>query len=118
MHTNISRIEQLQAWIVADSTDNFSRYALALEYGKAQNMSLMRQEFDYLLATAPEYLPTYYHAGSLYEELGEVELAESTFAKGIKQAEAQQEAHALLELKSVHYNLLMEYDIESTLPAA
>lgn len=115
MHTNFFRIQQLQAWIEADPQDNFSRYALALEYGKAQEVGKMREAFDYLLTNSPAYLPTYYHAGSLYEELGEVELAERTFAKGIRQAEAQKDAHALHELKAVHYNLLMEYDIASSL---
>ena len=115
VHTNFSRIKLLQEWIVAEPHDNFSRYALALEYGKANEVGKMRQEFEYLLANAPDYLPTYYHVGSLYEELGEIALAKTTFQKGIALAEAQQDAHALRELKAVYHNLLMEYDLEDEL---
>ena len=115
MHTNQSRINQLQVWIAEDAQDHFSRYALALEYGKAHEVGKMREQFEYLLTFAPQYLPTYYHAGCLYEELGEVALAESTFSKGIKEATVQQDKHALHELKGVHTNLLMEYEVESTL---
>lgn len=115
VHTNNTRINQLQQWIADDTQDYFSRYALALEYGKAQEVGKMREHFEYLLVHAPQYLPTYYHAGCLYEELGEVLLAESTFAKGIKEATAQQDKHALHELRGVHTNLLMEYEVESTL---
>ncbi len=100
---------------MADESDHFSRYALALEYGKANDTIQMRQEFEWLLLYAPMYLPTYYHAGSLYEELGEPLLAEATFAKGIKVGEVQQDKHALQELRAVHYNLLLEYDMDSTL---
>jgi Tfp pilus assembly protein PilF len=115
MQNQVSRIEQLQQWIAEDAQDHFSRYALALEYGKIHEIAKMRETFEYLLQNAPEYLPTYYHAGALYEELGEIVLAEATFAQGIKQATLQQDAHALHELKNIHTNLLMEYDVESTL---
>lgn len=115
MHTHQTRINQLLQWIAEDAQDHFSRYALALEYGKAQEVGKMREHFEYLLAHAPEYLPTYYQAGCLYEELGDVVLAESTFAKGIKEAIAQEDKHALHELKGVHTNLLMEYDVKNTL---
>ncbi len=115
MHNPHTRITQLQQWITEDANDHFSRYALALEYGKIHEIALMRETFEYLLMNAPEYLPTYYHAGSLYEELGNVETAEATFAEGIRQATRQQEAHTLKELKGAHTNLLMEYDIKNTL---
>jgi Tfp pilus assembly protein PilF len=115
MQTPKSRLEQLQEWIAEDAQDHFSRYALALEYGKINDMKKMRETFEHLLQHAPQYLPTYYHAGSLYEEVGEVVLAEATFAEGIRQATSQQDQHALHELRGVHTNLLMEYDVESTL---
>ena len=59
MEKSTSRIAQLQAWIAEDAADSFSRYALALEYGKVHEVGKMRIEFEYLLENMPTYLPTY-----------------------------------------------------------
>lgn len=94
-----------------DSSDPFNHYAVALEYLKTdQNKS--KDYFDTLLSQFPEYLPTYYHAALLFENINEIEKAKSTLEKGIILAENQKKDKAKKELQIALQNLIFEYDLD------
>ena len=102
--TNSTRLEQLLAYYKEDPNDPFNTYGLALEYLK-YDLSKARFYFEELLQDHPDYLPTYYHVGHLYEELEEDDLAIKAYQKGIEIAEAQDNKMTLRELQNA-LNLL------------
>lgn len=95
----MNRIEQLTQFIKDDPSDEFLRYARALEYLKA-DPSLALKEFETLLTQNPYYLPTYYPAAHLMIELGLEADAERIFREGIKIASLQKNAKTEQELRS------------------
>jgi tetratricopeptide (TPR) repeat protein len=108
VHTN--RLEQLFSFLEENPQDPFLIYALALEYGKMHDFAKMREYFEALMLNFPSYLPTYYHAGKLYEELGEVALAKQTFEQGIELAKSQKDDFALRELNGAYQMFMMDYE--------
>ncbi|MBL7865383.1 MAG: tetratricopeptide repeat protein [Cyclobacteriaceae bacterium] len=97
----MTRIEQLRQFINDDPSDEFPRYALALEYLHV-DPSLAKKEFDDLLSRFPDYLPAYYPAAHLMIDLGENVLAESLFQRGIHLAALQKNLKTEQELKSAY----------------
>lgn len=100
------RLKQLEQFYQEDPRDPFNLYALALEYFKSDS-SKTRELFDVLLEEHPDYLPTYYHAGKLYEDLGDTATASQIFEKGIELATKKNDAKALRELRSAHDEMMM-----------
>ena len=103
--TNSTRLEQLLAYHKDDPNDAITIYGLALEY---LNLDLLKanEYFELLLENHPEYLPTYYHLGHLYEELEEEELATKVYKTGIQLAKKQNNALTLRELQNALNELL------------
>lgn len=95
----MNRIDQLLQFIKDDPRDEFLRYALALEYLKIDPRKASR-EFETLLASNPNYLPTYYPAAHLLIELGNDKGAAELFTRGIALAQAQGDNKTEMELKS------------------
>lgn len=95
----MTRIEQLNQFIAEDPSDEFPRYALALEYLSIEPAQAKR-EFDALLSRFPDYLPTYYPAAHLLIELGDDGGAEQLFANGIALASRQGNKKTEMELKT------------------
>lgn len=95
------RVNQLLAFLEEDPTDEFTRYALALEYQKT-DLQLARTTFEYLLTKHPDYLPTYYAAAHLMIELQVNDQVEPLFLKGIELAKSQNNKKALMELQSAY----------------
>ncbi len=56
-------------------------------------------------------MPTYYHAGALFSEFGENELAEKTYQDGIALAQKVGNEKALKELKGAYQLFLDELDM-------
>ncbi|WP_031528089.1 hypothetical protein [Dyadobacter crusticola] len=102
-------LNNLLAFYEEDPTDPFNIYALAIEYAKsdAVNAALF---FDKLLDEHPGYLPTYYHAGAFFAEIGRVKKAEEIYQKGVELARGQNNAKALRELQGAYNNFLDELD--------
>ena len=103
---SLDRLKQLEHFYEEDPRDPFNLYALALEYLKS-DPSKTRELFDMLLAQHADYLPTYYHAGKLYEYLGEIEKAAAIFGKGIELAKRMNDTKAQRELRSAYDEMMM-----------
>ncbi|HEY8400855.1 MAG TPA: tetratricopeptide repeat protein [Cytophagaceae bacterium] len=100
------RIEQLIQFLKDDPNDPFTIYALALEYLKTDDNKALVY-FNQLLNEHPDYIATYYHAGKLFEKLGNKEKAGEVYQKGIQLATQTRKLHALNELRAA-YNILMD----------
>lgn len=97
----MNRIEQLTQFIKDDPSDEFLRYARALEYLKT-NPTLALKEFETLITQNPNYLPTYYPAAHLMIELGLETDAERIFREGIEVARKQKNSKTEQELRSAY----------------
>lgn len=94
----MNRLEQLEKMLKETPNDPFLIYGMALEY-RNTNIKLAKEKFDYLLATFPDYLPCYYQAGALYEEIDE-DRAVLIYSKGMDLSKQQNNMHSYGELKS------------------
>ncbi|EAY25193.1 hypothetical protein [Microscilla marina] len=100
-----SRLEQLLGFLEEEPNEPFNIYAIALEYTKHKPLEALVY-FEKLLQNHPAYVPTYYHAGKLYEELEEEAKAEAVYKKGVEVATAQNETLALRELQNAYQEFL------------
>lgn len=95
----MDRLKALLGFFEEDPTDPFTRFALAREYQKQDRPEKALEFFEGLVAEDPEYVGTYYHLGKLYESLGRMDDARSTYRSGIQIAQRRRELHALSELQ-------------------
>jgi tetratricopeptide (TPR) repeat protein len=102
-----SRLEMLEQYYKEDPNDPFNIYALALEVQKTDAGKTLHY-FNILLAEHPSYIPVYYHAGKLYQELGEKNKAVEIFESGIRQAQLANDKKAVRELRSALDELMFE----------
>jgi tetratricopeptide (TPR) repeat protein len=96
----MERIEQLQAFLKDDPSDDFSAYALALEYVKVDRSHEAISLLEKLLNRNAAYLPAYYQLGKMYESLGNLEIAAEKFRRGIEVAKKKKDQKTLNELQS------------------
>ena len=102
----MARIDLLKEFLQDNPNDSFSRYALALEYAKIDQLDDARREFETVRDNDPQYLATYYQLGQLYTRLGLRHDAEKTFRTGITVAVKQGDAHTQSELEAALDGLL------------
>jgi len=102
----MARMDLLKEFLAENPADAFSRYALALEYAKLNQLEDARREFETVRENDPEYLATYYQLGQLYLRLGLRHEAEKTFRTGITVATKQHDDHTRSELESALEGLL------------
>lgn len=93
------RLDQLQSFYEDDPNDPFTRFALAQEHLKQENMRKALSFFEELVETHPDYVGTYYHLGKLYEHLGRSDDALDVYEQGIAVAREQREQKTLSELQ-------------------
>lgn len=93
------RIKMLQEYIQDDSSDTFSRYALALEFAKEGELSKAIELLKQLRLIDEDYLALYYQLGKLLQQIGLLEEAVMVFKSGIVIAQKQQNHHTEKELK-------------------
>lgn len=104
----MERIEKLKEFLQKQPDDSFLQHALALEYIKIADDATARNLFEGLLKKDPGYVGSYYHLGQLLERVGDREEALSVYEKGMKQAMAAKDNHALNELRAVYEELADE----------
>ncbi|MCO4291534.1 tetratricopeptide repeat protein [Solitalea sp. MAHUQ-68] len=95
----ISRLEQLQQFLVNEPNDSFLKYAIATEYLKLNDTDQALSYFTDLVSTDENYVGTYYHLGKLYEKLNRKTDAEATYKKGLIIARKAGNMHAASELQ-------------------
>jgi Tfp pilus assembly protein PilF len=101
----MERQEKLKEFIARDPLDYFSRHALAMEYIKIGNEQDARELLEKILKDNPSYIGSYYHLGKLYERVGDIDLAQAVYEKGIEVAGNLNDRHAMGELNTA-LNLL------------
>lgn len=104
-----SRLDQLLEFHKLDPEDPFILYGIALEYLNLDEQKA-KEKFDLLLNKFPDYLPTYYHAAKLYEELSQNDKAEELYTKGIEISKIQKNTHTQRELQNALNLLLFDDD--------
>lgn len=102
-----ARLNLLLQYYQDDPADPFNAYALALEYLGTDSVKSLAY-FEQLLLQHPDYLPTYYHAAKLFQQLDQRERAMQTFEKGIALAKQAKEHKSLRELQSAYDEMLYE----------
>ena len=95
----MDRIARLKEFLAANPADNFVQHALALEYIKLGDDITARDHFEQLLARDPGYVGSYYHLAKLLERNGLTGEAIIIYEKGMEQAKAAGDQHALGELR-------------------
>ena len=79
-----NRIEQLKKILGDNENDSLTRYMLALEYRELGETEKCRELFEQIIETDPNYTAVYYHLGKLYEDMGRLEEAETTYLTGMQ----------------------------------
>jgi Tfp pilus assembly protein PilF len=102
----MSRIDILKGFLETEPNDSFSRYALALEYVKANRHEDAVREFERVRKNDPDYVATYYQLGKLYQQLANTHEAEKTFRTGITVATKIKDEHTRSELEAALEELL------------
>lgn len=101
------RLRQLQKFYEEDPGDPFNLYALALEYLKTDSTKTSAL-FDVLLHQHPSYLPTYYHAAKLCQDMGQHGKAVKIFEEGMALAKRINDTKALRELRAAYDEMMFE----------
>ena len=102
-----SRLDRLLQFYHDEPGDPFNLYALALEYLKHDHIKSL-EFFNTLLTEHPDYLPAYYHAAKLYQDIDQKNLAISTYEKGIALARKKNDHKTVRELQSAYDELIYE----------
>ena len=103
----MERIEKLKSFIAADSSDLFSRHALAMEWVKMGDFRSAIQQMEEIINIDDQHLGTYYHLGKTYEKVSLFDKAIEIYEKGIQMAGQLSKQHELRELMGA-LNLLKD----------
>ena len=103
-----SRIPLLAKRLKENPNDSFSKFALALELLKTNEIAKARMLFENIVKQDPDYVGVYYHLGGLYANLDENNLAISTYKKGIEVATSLNDQHSKTELMGALATLELE----------
>ena len=101
------RLEELIKMAGNEPDDPFLVYAIAMEL-RLENPPKALEYLEDLLVRFSGYLPAYYQAGKLYEDLGNDEAAKDAYRRGMSLAEKSGDLKTFQELKSALE--LLEFD--------
>ncbi len=101
------RLGSLLKFLEETPNDAFLLYAIANEY-KRESPEKSKEYFEKLLDEHPNYLPAYYQAAQLHQELGELGEASELYKAGIVVATQQKELKTLAELQNAYMNFQIE----------
>lgn len=96
--TETSRLETLKEMVAQEPEDEFSRYALALEYKKLGEVEESLNHFNHLNQHSPDYVPAYFMAGQMLADEGRIEDAQQRLNDGIAAAKRTKDNHAEMEM--------------------
>ena len=103
-----NNIKLLALHLKKNPADSFSKFALALELLKRNEVSKARLLFESVLKQDPQYLGVYYHLGKLYESMDLKKEAIKIYSDGIVVAKQQDNQRTLSELNEALENLKIE----------
>jgi Tfp pilus assembly protein PilF len=106
------KIKKLVTFLKQNPDDSFTKFALALELIKQNEVSKARVLFESVLKQDPGYLGVYYHLGKLYEQIGLQADARILYTDGIELAATRGDKRTELELKDALETLNIELDYE------
>lgn len=107
---NKNNIKHLARQVKENPDDSFTKFALALELLKLNEVTKSRVLFESILKTDPDYLGVYYHLGKLYETTGNPGEAKQLYTTGIEVANRQDNHQTKLELQEALDTLNTEHD--------
>jgi tetratricopeptide (TPR) repeat protein len=96
----MDRLAVLRGMLEQDPGNAFARYGIAMEHANRGDQAQAIEEFQALLASDPEYVPAYYHAGRALEKLGRIDDARTMYENGIAAAKRKGDQHTLSELQA------------------
>ncbi len=105
-----SKIPTLAARVRENPNDSLSKFALALELLKLNQISKAKLLFEDIVHNDPGYVGVYYHLAKLYTEINENKKALETYKEGIRIAEQSNDEHSKSELKGALLALELEMD--------
>lgn len=105
-------IQKLAAYIKTNPDDSFSKFALALEFLKKDDLKRARIFFEDIYKNDPEYSGVYYHLGKLYEQLERYDDAVKIYEEGVRVASTQQKKRTLKELKEALTSVKIELETD------
>lgn len=105
------RLTQLFQFLEMAPNDPFTLYSIAHEYQQAGDLQEARGYLERILTAKPDYVGAYYHLADIQRQMGESDLAESTYRTGMKTALAKRDHHAFNELQR-GLNRLLGLDFE------
>ena len=105
-----AKIKTLARNIQADPGDSFSKFALALEFLKQDELPRAKMLFENVYNNDPDYVGVYYHLGKLYERMEQFSDAQKMYAEGIEIAAKQKEKRTVKELKEARAELNAELE--------
>lgn len=114
MNSADSKIKKLAQYIKKNPKDSFSKFALALEFLKKDELTKARVLFEDIQNQDPDYDGVYYHLGKLYELLGRNNEALTTYKQGITVAANNKHKRNVSELKEALAELEIEMNDELT----
>ena len=110
MTDNKPKIQRLARFLKKNPKDSFTKFALALELLKQDQVSKAQLLFESVLEQDPDYLGVYYHLGKLYEQIGRQKDAKDLYIIGIEVAKKQTHERTKLELQEALEVLNIEMD--------
>ncbi|MEX0660416.1 MAG: tetratricopeptide repeat protein [Balneolaceae bacterium] len=112
MSDSTKNIQILAKNVQKDPTDLFSKFALALELLKKNDVDKARLLFESVLKQDSGYLGVYYHLGKLYQRLDMLDKAMQVFKDGVNQADKKNDPHSKSELLEAIEQLRYEFDTD------
>jgi len=105
------KVQKLARRLKENPNDSFTKFALALEMRKVDQLEKARRLFESIREHDPQYVGVYYHLGKLYEALDESDRAKTIYKEGITITQEKQDQHAQSELQTALMNLeISEYE--------
>jgi len=101
----LQRIQHIQEMLKNDPNDSFLNYALALEHAKVGDINKAIELIEQLLSRDENYLGAYYQLGNYYEQVDKLQMAVTTYKKGISIAELQKNKKTAGELNEALFML-------------
>jgi tetratricopeptide (TPR) repeat protein len=81
-----------------DPSDEFTRFAIAMEYVKSGRHADAIEQFRQILKHNELYIGVYYHLGNTLERMGQPDEARQVYTRGITLARSINDHHAASEL--------------------